>query len=445
MASPACSLAEEPTSERRTRTHRRNLRRTPSTAADSQLWLAATTGDVASLCEALDEASIGTGLGELRYGELSLSDINRKSTLHLLHEAARGGHVDCVQLLLERGADIEVRAQGLTALEVARQSGHPAVVRLLKEEHHRQSHVQAKALLTRQAQACTLAEQAEAVMRAGEELGEAAITAAQLSAAVVAPSGSQEAGKSSRQIRSAAEQLSRLRDRICRLSCELLVSHEGLAPAPAELASWLSTQSARELLLDLAEALPGREHAPDESTSPTEVALSVRVAQLRLREASSTKLGRVLGQDDLIPLLEQLLIAAAPVAAYSAQQRLVQIADDELLRKPDLASAVDGWIQAVGGVEHQAVGAWRAAVREATFWRALSRSPPPNALMMAICEQKVNEPLEAVFARFLSHLAADEGDAWRHAKSVAGYQMSLQRAVDEMLPIGDVIYVNYSV
>jgi hypothetical protein len=64
---------------------------------------------------------------------------------------------------------------------------------------------------------------------------------------------------------------------------------------------------------------------------------------------------------------------------------------------------------------------------------------------MAICEQKVNEPLEAVFARFLSHLAADEGDAWRHAKSVAGYQMSLQRAVDEKLPIGDVIYVNYSV
>ena len=203
MASPACSLAEEPNSERRTRTHRRNLRRTPSTAADSQLWLAATTGDVASLCEALDEASIGSGLGELRYGELSLSDINSKP-LHLLHEAARGGHVDCVQLLLERGADIEVRAHGLTALEVARQSGHPAVVRLLKEEHHRQSHVQAKALLTRQAQACTLAEQAEAVMRAGEELGEAAITAAQLSAAVVAPSGSQGAGKSSRQIRSAA-------------------------------------------------------------------------------------------------------------------------------------------------------------------------------------------------------------------------------------------------
>ncbi len=413
---------------------------------ESQLWTAAITGDAAALREALDEASGGSASGES-----SLSSTQTKSTLQLLHEAARGGHVECVQLLLERGADIAVRAQGLTALEVARQAGHAAVVRLLKEEQHRQSQSQAKALLARQAEARALAEQAEAVMHAGQELGETAIGAAQLAAAA-APSGSAGSGKppgagarATAQRRAASQQLTKLRDRVCQLACELLEGHEGLAPPPSALVPWLRTRSARELLFDLAEALPGRERAPDADASPTEVALLVRVAQLRLREAASAALGRVLGQDDLVPLLEQLIIAAKPAAALSTQHRLEQLADDELLRKPDLASAVDGWIQACGGLEQQAVGAWRAALRDATFWRALSRSPPPNALMMAICEQKYDEPLDAVFASFLSHLALDERDAWRHAKSVASHREALQRAVDEMLPIGDVIYVNYTV
>ena len=74
----------------------------------------------------------------------------------------------------------------------------------------------------------------------------------------------------------------------------------------------------------------------------------MRVVQLRLREAASAALERPLGQDDLAPLLEQLLVVARPVAAHSVLHRLRSLSDDELLHMPDLASAVDGWAMACG-------------------------------------------------------------------------------------------------
>ena len=120
-------------------------------------------------------------------------------------------------------------------------------------------------------------------------------------------------------------------------------------------------------------------------------------------------------------------------------------AEEELLRNPELASAVGGWSQACEGVEAQAVSAWRAAVRETTFWQALCRSPPPNALMMAVCEQKQLDPLETVFQSFLGHLADMEGDAWRSASSVPAYSEALRRVVDELLPVGDTIHIAFDV
>lgn len=313
------STTDPDTADRKhkTRTHRRNLRRTPTAAADSNIWSAATSGDAAALREALDEASIGSAVGETSVGEVK----SPKGSAPLLHEAARGGHLECVRLLIERGADIEVRSQGLAAIEVARQAGHAAVVRLLKEHEYQLSAAQAARLLARQAEARSLAERAEVEMQSGEELGAAVIAAAQAAATLPSAAGSggsKGAGSSGSKVttvaaKKAAAQLAGLRDRACRLACEHLERH-GLADrhAPAAMVPWLGTHSARDLLLDLAEALPGRETPPEPHVSASELALSVRVAQLRLREAASAALGRVLGQDDLVPLLEQVRAIRVP-------------------------------------------------------------------------------------------------------------------------------------
>ena len=113
-----------------------------------------------------------------------------------------------------------------------------------------------------------------------------------------------------------------LRDEACHLSCAFLARHRAtLAPsaAPARVSAWLSTQPAQELLSDLAESLPGLNASPVAAVSGTELALGVRVAQLRLREVASAAIGQTLGQDDCVPLLEELLVVGTPKAAHSVR------------------------------------------------------------------------------------------------------------------------------
>jgi ankyrin repeat protein len=51
-----------------------------------------------------------------------------------LYRACRHGHVECVELLLERGADPRAKnSEGTSCLDIARQRGHKDVVRLLEE------------------------------------------------------------------------------------------------------------------------------------------------------------------------------------------------------------------------------------------------------------------------------------------------------------------------
>jgi ankyrin repeat protein len=63
------------------------------------------------------------------------ADINAQNKgWTVLHVAASEGHEAVVQLLLEKGADINAQNQGWTALHVAASKGHEAVVQLLLEK-----------------------------------------------------------------------------------------------------------------------------------------------------------------------------------------------------------------------------------------------------------------------------------------------------------------------
>lgn len=64
-------------------------------------------------------------------------DINTKDQYGwtALHFSAREGHLDCVQLLVEKGADIyAVNNVGATALVVSAADGHIDIVNYLQEE-----------------------------------------------------------------------------------------------------------------------------------------------------------------------------------------------------------------------------------------------------------------------------------------------------------------------
>ena len=134
-----------------------------------------------------------------------------------------------------------------------------------------------------------------------------------------------------------------------------------------------------------------------------------------------------------MPLLETLLVESQPVRARSVLVRMRKgIPEHELLRRPDLASAVDGWELACEGVEAQAVSAWRSSRKTTLFFRALRRSP--NALLMAACAPNRPVPLEGVFRSFLRELDGAEEEDWKAACSVEAHEAAVQRSVAQMLP-----------
>ena len=50
-----------------------------------------------------------------------------------LYRACRQGHIECVELLLARGADVQAKdAGGISCLNIAKERGHQDVVRLLE-------------------------------------------------------------------------------------------------------------------------------------------------------------------------------------------------------------------------------------------------------------------------------------------------------------------------
>ena len=417
-AGPDGVQTEQKSQRRRRRKERRG---TPVPPDEMSAEDAVSTGNAPALIKAL--------------GGVSLVDAPKPPSGHLplLHMAARAGYTDVVGVLLKAGADIEVCVQGQRAIDYARAGGHAAVVRVLEDADVRLNNAQAAALLARQREARGLAAEADSRRQAGAELATAVLAARKPAL-------------------KAAERLV-ASDRALRLCCAHLADRHRAAsstppPAdvPAHIRCYLETAGAQSLLGELSETLPGCKPA-DGAISGTQLALAVRVAQLRLREAAAAAISRPLGQDELVPLLEELMIVAAPSHAHTVLARMrKELSDDELLRNPDLAGAVDGWEIACEGVQAQALASYRTALMRHAFFHALSRTPPPNALMMSTCAQKREEPLGVVFDGFLKQLASDEAEAWLVASvSVEGHARSIEALVDEMLPLGDMLYVTFDV
>ena len=383
--------------------------------------LAATHGDVVALEEALRGCSL-----------LETPGVPHPGALPLLHTAAKHGHVDCLAFLIAHGADLSCRAQGQTALEAALAAGQVEAVDTLERAASSLRNEQAVWLLTRHAEASSLAAAAESRAQCGRELAAATLEERRDATRGMAR-GEELRGAKQREAARMREACA-ARDRLCRLSCEYLSKcsmPDG--HAPAEVTEWLRSRSAQELLLDLGESLPGVT-APDSSISGRELALAIRVVQLRLRETVCAALARPLGADDLAPLLESVLVAGQPCAAHSVSARMRTINDEVLLRNPDLASAVDGWAQACEGVQRQAIDVWRAAARSAAFFRSLARSPPPTALLMATVPQTRMRTLLDVYHSFLTQLALDESELWAGAESVHDFEQRLHSLVGTLLP-----------
>ena len=157
------------------------------------------------------------------------------------------------------------------------------------------------------------------------------------------------------------------------------------APAPTSLAhgfadgyfgserieAWLGTAAGADFVADCADRLPRLEaSASAETVSGRELAALIRLVQLQLKEHAPKVHGGMLGQDQLVPLLEPIRVAARPVAAWRTLERMAAITD----MNPDLDAAMSGWARAAIGIEASAVGRWRDARRRAAFWRALRGS-----------------------------------------------------------------------
>ena len=57
-------------------------------------------------------------------------------------------------------------------------------------------------------------------------------------------------------------------------------------------------------------------------STPTELALTVRLLQMYLREAGQAVAGGVLGQDQLVPLLEPFIVVARPLNGWTLLARM---------------------------------------------------------------------------------------------------------------------------
>ena len=135
--------------------------------------------------------------------------------------------------------------------------------------------------------------------------------------------------------------------------------------------AWLGTAAGADFVADCADRLPRLEaSASAEKVSGRELAALIRLVQLQLKEHAPKVHGGMLGQDQLVPLLEPILVAARPVAAWRTLERMAAITD----MNPDLDAAMSGWENAAIGIETSAVGRWRDARRRAAFWRALRGS-----------------------------------------------------------------------
>ena len=214
-------------------------------------------------------------------------------------------------------------------------------------------------------------------------------------------------------------------------ACAYLAAH-GFADGyfgSERVEAWLGTAAGADFVADCADRLPRLEaSASAEKVSGRELAALIRLVQLQLKEHAPKVHGGMLGQDQLVPLLEPILVAARPVAAWRTLERMAAITD----MNPDLDAAMSGWENAAIGIEASAVGRWRDARRRAAFWRALRGSA---LLRRAACRDGADVPLPTIFEPFLRGSADLEAEVWGAAAAAPqSYVGELgRRTRDELL------------
>ena len=323
---------------------------------------------------------------------------------------------ECVRLLIDARADLKAVAGGRTAVQHAEAGGWSKMVVLLRHAEEHESRLEASAVLQRQVEALRLADEAETVL-AVADLSRAAGWGA------MPPTGPESLPVTQR-------------NALFYDGCELLHRcgfPKGSLNSPP-LEAFLETAAGRSFLSELAEQLP----IVEAGATGRETAYALRLVQLRIQQAAPALHGDVVGQDQLTPLLERVLVAARHASVWSVYEHMLQIPDDVLLQKPDLASAADGWLAACGGVEHMAVAQWRSARVEAIFWKTLGGGrmggATPQLLRQAISTP--HEPLPTCFRAFVAHLTDVETTARLRSRSTTEYLSQMKQLVDELLPTG---------
>ena len=82
-----------------------------------------------------------------------------------------------------------------------------------------------------------------------------------------------------------------------------------------------------------------------------------------------------LGQDDLQPMMDFVLVHAAPSQAVSVRDRLAGLSDDYLLNHPHASNALTQWDLSVATLLPLGVEAWRRASLEHGFWAGVATLP----------------------------------------------------------------------
>ncbi len=165
-----------------------------------------------------------------------------------------------------------------------------------------------------------------------------------------------------------------IRDELWR-ACALIVKRAGLPQShftKQKLADYFQAPEARSFYEEQARFVNHIDDMADRSHDGKALWSPVRMMTLLNRERGPRIADRVLGQDDLQPMMDAVLAHTAPRHAWTTLRALEALSDDYLCENPDAQNALTQWDLSVQFVRKYAYKTWRRARLEAAFWREVS-------------------------------------------------------------------------